>query len=295
VGVFLLASAAAGLAASVGANAPIGFVRATGEFTVDGSQIRDNTTLFNGGVVETGISPSHVILQDGTRVDLGTDSRSRVYRDHVVLERGTVQVHGAKQYPLLANKLSVASPEPFRVGINQSGRVSVTSMDGDAQVKNDHGLLIAMVTGGRTLEFQDAGASAPAQLTGCLQQVGDNYVIRDTTTDVVIQVVGTGLANYVGKSVTITGAPNPGATPITGADHVVQVTTITGASGKGCKTNIAGAAAASAAGAGAAAGGLSTGATIAIVGGVAAAGTVIGLAAAGTFTGGTAAASSGTP
>jgi hypothetical protein len=275
---------------------PIGFVKATGEFNMDGSAARDNATLFNGSVIETAASPSHVTLQDGTRVDLGATSRERVFRDHAVLEKGMTQVHGGAPYAVLANNLRISSASPFEVALNQPGTVTVTATDGLAEVKNAHGELVAMVTRGNSLAFQEAAASAPSHLTGCLQKVGGHYVLRDTTTNVVVEVTGPDLEKHLGKSVDVTGAVDPGATPVDGASQVIRETNVTAGSGKGCKVNIPTAAAAGAAAAGGAIAGLSTGATVAIVGGVAAAGTLGGLAAAGAFNGGSASGTSnGTP
>jgi hypothetical protein len=269
------------LAASAGGSSAIGFVRTSGEFTLDGANTRDNATVFNGGVVESTTWPTHIVLQDGTRVDLGRDSRSRIFRDHVVLEKGTTQVHGAMQFPVIADSLHIASSEPFRVALGEEHKVKVTALDGSAEVKNARGMLVAMVAGGRTLDFQEAGAAAPANITGCVQKVGTHYVVRDTTTNIVIEVTGENIEQYVGKSVNITGSPDPGATPIDGASQIIRAASIAKGTGKGCKSEIA---AAALAGGGVAVGGaLSTGAIIAIVGGVAAAGTVGGLAASGAF------------
>jgi hypothetical protein len=281
------------------ATGPIGFVKATGEFSMDGSQTRDNATLFNGSVIETAISPSHVTLQNGTRVDLGATSRERVFRDHAVLETGMTQVHGGTPYTVLANNLRISSAGPFQVAMDQPGTVSVTAMDGSAEVKNAHGQLVAMVERGSSLAFQDAAASAPSHLTGCLQKVGAHYVLRDATTNVVVELTGPDLEKHAGKSVDVTGSLDPDATAVVGASQVIRETGLTSGTGKGCKVNIATASAAGVAGAAAAGaaagggiGGLSTGATVAVIGGVAAAGTLGGLAAAGQFNGGTASGSS---
>ncbi|MGA3023400.1 MAG: hypothetical protein ABSF98_01385 [Bryobacteraceae bacterium] len=275
------------------ANGPIGFVKATGEFSMDGSQTRDNATLFNGSVIETAVSPSHATLQDGTRVDLGASSRERVFRDHAVLEKGMTQVHGGSPYAVLANNLRISSADPFRVAVAEPGTVTVTAMDGTAEVKNAGGQLVAMVVRGSSLDFQEANASAPSHFTGCLQKVGAIYVLRDTVTNVVVELTGTGLEKYVGKSVDVTGAVDPGVTPIEGAAQVIRATNLAPGPGKGCRVNIA---TAGAAGAGAAAAGLSTGTTVAIIGGIATAGTLSGLALAGTFNGGvTPATSNGSP
>jgi len=270
-------------------NGPIGFVKATGDFNMDGSQTRDNASLFNGSVIETAVSPSHVTLQNGTRVDLGTASRERVFRDHAVLEKGLTQVHGGYAYAILANNLRISSADPFRVAVDEPGTVTVTAMDGSAEVKNARGQLVAMVTRGNSLNFQEAGASAPSQFTGCLQKVGMHYVLRDTMTNVVVELTGADLEKYVGKSVVVTGAVDPGATPVEGAAQVIRATNLTPGSGKSCKAEIATANAAGSpatTAAGATTGGPAWRTPAWIIGGVAAGATLGGLAAAGTFNGG---------
>lgn len=283
-----LGAAAMAIGGGPSASGPIGFVKATGEFNMDGSQTRDNATLFNGSVIETAASPSHVTLQDGTRVDLGAASRERVFRDHVVLEKGMTQVHGGSPYAVLANNLRISSADPFRVAVDQPGTVRVTAMDGSAEVQNARGQLVAFVARGNSLDFQEAAASAPSHLTGCLQKVGTHYVLRDTTTNVVVELTGPDLEKHVGKPVDVTGSVDPGTAPVDGAAQVIRTTDITSGTGKGCKVNIAAAAAAGGAVAAAGVAGLSVGATAAIIGGVAVAGTLGGLAAAGEFSGGTA-------
>jgi hypothetical protein len=108
-----------------------------------------------------------------------------------------------------------------------------------------------------------------------------------------VELTGADLEKHVGKPVDVTGAVDPGITPVDGAAQVIHAINVTSGTGKGCKVIIA---AASDAGAAAAAGagiaGLSTGATTAIVGGVVVAGTLGGLAAAGEFNGGVTPASS---
>jgi len=258
------------MAASPSADTAIGFVRSSGEFNVDGSQTRDNATLFNGAVVETSVSASHSTLRDGTRLDLGTASRARVYSDHELLERGTTQVHGASHYQVIASNLQVFSTEPFRVSITQPGHVKVVALDGYAEVKNAKGTLVAMVMPGSPLEFQEAGASAPSQVSGCLQREGTHYILRDTTTNTVIELIGTDLDKYVGKQVTVTGSVDSSVTPAPGATQVIQVTNLKAGSGTGCKPI--------------AAAGMSGAAKAAIIGGIAVVGILAGLAAAGTFT-----------
>jgi hypothetical protein len=110
------------------------------------------------------------------------------------------------------------------------------------------------------------------------------YFLTDCTTHVRVELQGPDVAKFLGKTVEITGSSIPGATPAAGASQLVQVATMKTASKAGCAAGAPGAA-------GAAGHALSTGAAVAIVGGVVVGGTVIGLAAAGTFSGAAAPAS----
>jgi len=104
--------------------------------------------------------------------------------------------------------------------------------------------------------------------------------VIDRTTNVTMQVQGAGLEPEVGNLVEIVGTVNAAAPTVAGASQLIDVTSVKRLT-KSARPATAGAAGAAGAGAaGAAAGGLSTGAVVAIVGGVAAAGTIGGLAAA---------------
>src|SRR5215469_10551979 len=100
----LLASALHILGADLTSLTAIGLVRASGEFTIDGSWTRDNSTVFHGSVISTIHSASHVVLEDGTRVDMGPDSRSRIYRDHITIEQGLVHVNTSNRYAVIAGR-----------------------------------------------------------------------------------------------------------------------------------------------------------------------------------------------
>jgi len=94
-----------------------------------------------------------------------------------------------------------------------------------------------------------------------------------------MQLQGTGLEAEVGNLVEITGTVDPAPPTVAGASQLIDVTSVKRLT-KGGRAAGAGAAGAAGAGAaGAAAAGLSTGAVVAIVGGVVAAGTLGGLAA----------------
>jgi hypothetical protein len=118
-------------------------------------------------------------------------------------------------------------------------------------------------------------------VSGILALKDGKFIVVDRTTNVTMQVQGTGLEAEVGNLVEITGTVNAATPTVPGASQVIDVTSIKRLTKSKREAAAAvGTGAAGAGAAGAAAGGLSTGAIVAIVGGVAAAGTVGGLAVA---------------
>ncbi|HZU26290.1 MAG TPA: hypothetical protein VFA04_12260 [Bryobacteraceae bacterium] len=287
----VLAATCVCIAGDARTSGAIGLATTQGVLVVDNAEVRGNAALLDGSTVQTREDPSQMTLRGGARIDLATESSGRVYRDHVVLERGTGKVRGV---PVTVNGMRIVPQQHnamIQVTTDGSKRFAVGATDGAASVLNSHGMLIAQVSRGEAMSFvdQDTGAGAPSQITGCIQRVKgtSNYVLRDETTNVVYQVTGPDVDANVGKSVQISGALDSTATPISGASQLIHENSLTPSGGKGCKSEIPAAAAAAAGGGGAAAaaggGGGVSGATVAIIAGVAVAGVIGGLAAAGTF------------
>lgn len=276
----LIAFAGAGtLSLCFGGASVIGLAVVNGTARVDHAEVRGNASVLDGSLIETGKGSSQLSLQSGARVEFGAASRGKVYRDRVVLEKGIGQFHAAG-YPLLANSLRVVSTDvgsTVRVAVKSDTSIQVAALSGQARVLNNNGLLLAMVTPGKTMEFSEqAGAAAQAQLTGTISVSGGQYLLKDDTTNVVSQITCTDMTKYVNKRVTVTGSIDTSATPVPGASQVVCV----GSHGIAAMAATAGAGAA-AGGVAAAGAGIGMGTTVAIIGGVAVAGTLGGLAATG--------------
>jgi hypothetical protein len=239
-----------------------------GDFRINGSLIRGNSTVFDGNIVETATARS-VIQLSRVQVALAPQSRARVYGDHTVLEKGTGLLRGNETHVFQAASMEIvpaAKDSAVQVALEGTSRISVFAISGAAQVRNSSGLLLARLRGGMALEFDappQTGGSAAVQLTGLLTLRDGIFFLTDATTQVTAELRGADLAKYVGTTITISGSIIPGAAPAPGASEVVQVTSKHRAGG-----------------------GLSAGAKIAIIGGVAIAGTIGGLAAAGTFSSG---------
>ncbi|MGB7760356.1 MAG: hypothetical protein WBL61_11035 [Bryobacteraceae bacterium] len=263
----------------------IGFIKSAGDFRIDGSTIRQNGTLFDGNLIETTASRS-VIELASVEITLSPDSRAKVFRDHTVLEKGTGVVKDAGNHIIEADTLRIspsAKDSVLQVEVTSPSSVTVAARSGAAEVRSATGVLVASVRPGLALAFgSQAGAATAFDMTGIEEFKDGKYFLTDDTTHVTVQLEGPDLAKYVGKCVEVTGSIIPGATPPSPASQLIQVATI-----KASSCRIAGGAVPGGAGAGGAvATGLSTGAKVAIIGGVAAAGVVAGLAAAGTFSSG---------
>lgn len=266
-----------GLLAAAAAPASIGTVKSTGAYRVNGSAVPGNNTLFEGDVVETATARSVVNL-GATQITLLPSSRAHIFHDRTILEKGSGLLTGAPDHAVEAASLRIVPVERssvVQVEISSPNHVSVAARQGSAEVRNSSGVLLASLRTGLALAFEpQGGASAAVKTTGTVTTESGRYYVTDASTNVKVELQGQNLSQFVGKMVTVEGASIPGAAAAGGASQVVQVVHIatvhppspTGApSGGG--------------------GGLSHGATIAIIGGVAVAGTLIGLGAAGTFSG----------
>jgi len=270
------------LTASFAASPAIGLVVANGSFQLDHSKVWASATLFDGNVIETNVSSSQLQLNKGVHLRLAAETRARVYESRLVLEKGIGQLESAN-YRIEAASLQVEADKPgatARVQLTGPNRVVVAARDGSVRVSNADGVLVAKLDSGREMTFEPQEGGTVTKVSGILALKDGKFIVVDRITNVTMQVQGAGLEAEVGNLVEITGTVDSAAPTVAGASQLIDVTSIKRLT-KSARPAAAGAAGAAGAGAaGAAAGGLSTGAIVAIVGGVAAAGTLGGLAAA---------------
>jgi hypothetical protein len=252
------------------ATSSIGVIRSTGDFRVDGSTVRGNSTVFDGTLIETTTARSIVQLNGG-QVTLAPESRAKVYHDRTVLEKGAGLLRDADKQVFEAASLQIApgaKDSVIQVEVEGPGRIAVAARSGSALVHNSSGVLVASLRSGMELAFdnQPGTSTTTVRISGVIEERNGNYFIVDATTHVTFQIQGTNLGKYVGKKVDITGSVVPGSTPGAGATQVVQVTGIqltpTGAHAGGSHVS-----------------------TFIIIGGVVVGGTIVGMLAAGTFGG----------
>jgi len=218
----------------------IGTASARGSMRIDGSVVNGNATLFDGTVVETSEAMTAVRLDKGVEIKLATDSRGKLYSDHLVLEKGAGEVAAPGRFMLQANGLRVTPEAPNSRGVvsfQDSKTVQVSALQGSFDVANDQGILLASVQPGRMLLFnmQDAGATAPTTVTGaltretdkCVANGGKKYYITVKDTGVKYEVTGPGLDALVGKTVTLTGTLDTSVQPSKCAAGLIAASNVT--------------------------------------------------------------------
>jgi hypothetical protein len=217
---FSLLAAVSAFAAS---GTAIGVVSATGSFVLDRAAVQGNGTVFDGALIESARVTPDVVLNNGVRLRMGMDSRGKVYRNRLVLEQGAGQVTATPSYSVEANRLRLVptgTGATAKVEISKANLVQVAALKGGFRVETMAGLALANMSEGMSLSFdtQGAGAAAPMKLCGKVEKKGDNLVLTDSTTKVSVILKGSGLDQYVGKSIAVEGNPSG-----TGTQQTLQV------------------------------------------------------------------------
>src|SRR6185295_3611452 len=125
-------------------------------FTVERSRVYGNSTLFAGAVVETGNASSQLTLNNGAKLQLGADSRARVFENKLILERGTTQGVGPKGFQIEARGLRVAGESPesrLWVTFADSKFVQIAALTGSVRVTDRAGMLMASLLPGGAMKF----------------------------------------------------------------------------------------------------------------------------------------------
>jgi len=251
---------------SVGLAAPsaIGIATAKGGFRIDNAAVSGNGTLSSGATVETDRASGQLALRNGARLQLGANSRAKVFEHRLVLEQGAGQFRAGEQsqFNLEAHSPRIIPPDASAVAhVSTVGanRIHVSALRGSFRVTSANGMVVAALAAGRALEFEpsQAGVSAPSKLTGCVVNKDGRFFLTDETSNVTVELRGPDLPQQAGHKVEVTGAQLPGVTLVQpaylNAGMVVQVSEMKMVSRK-CALPAAAVAAAGAGAAGAAAG-----------------------------------------
>jgi hypothetical protein len=206
-----------------GVTAPdvIGTASARGNMRVDGASVASNATLFDGSVVETDQATTALRLDKGVEVKLATASNATLYRDRLVLTKGTSEVlMGTRDFTVEANHLQVVPDKPYSRGVvsmQNAASVKVAVISGGFHVTNGSGLLLASIRPGSVMSFDGSGgqgATAPTTIIGCvIERDGKYYLQVPGGTEYLLTGNVEELKHMVGKPEKVIGTPDPNAPP----------------------------------------------------------------------------------
>ena len=226
------------LTGGLAANASIGIAMASGPFRVNQSAVKGNASLFEGSEVVTERASSKLRMNRGARLEIATDSRARVFGDHVVLENGAGQLETGTEYRIEARTLRISTAGAksiARVQLSGADAVPVSAVNGPIRVTNSAGQLLAKLEPGGNLRFlPQASASDAYEVTGCLLKKGGRAIVVDQTTNQFFEVRGADRSTEFGNRVTVKGRGVTGATPLAGASAVIDAQSITPVAPGGC-------------------------------------------------------------
>lgn len=273
-----------GVVGAFAAAPAIGVAMSEGTIVVNDALTPGNTTVFSGTTLQTQRASSQVQLKDGAQVRLDSESRGRIFNDHVDLQQGSARIAG---YTANASGLKIQAKGDSSASVTLKGKVvEVAALSGDVRVFNAAGVNVANILPGRALDLQAQGASAGSMssLVGCPVKSGNNFLVTDETSNVTMQLRGGKIVP--GQHVQVTGSLVPNGNAPTQIVAVTSVKEVAGpcAGSSSGNTTVASAALPSGTGAPTAV------APVVVVAGalVVAGGVVGGLYAAGTIGGGTA-------
>jgi hypothetical protein len=223
----VLSSACIAFAAAPSA---IGVATASGHFSVEGSQVWGNATLFDGSAVETGAASSELSLRNGVKVQLGADSRAHVWRDRLVLEKGVGQVAASSPFEVGASGFTIQA-DGARVRVALGRDVEVATLAGRALVTNAAGSVLASIPAGGNRSFM---MQASVTHAGCMVFKDGYFLLQDQATQEVIQLNGPDLAANVGNRVEIGGTASTARPAVAVATSVLNVTSVAPRAQGGC-------------------------------------------------------------
>jgi len=229
-----LAIISAGLSVGVvvaSASTPIiGVAMSEGTILVNDTQTPGNATVFSGTTLQTQRASSQVRLKDGAQVRFDSDSRGKIFNDHVELQQGSAKI---SDYSANASGLKIQATGDSSANVTLKGNVvEVAALTGDVRVFNAAGGNVANILPGHALDLrlQEAAVQA-SSFVGCPVKSGNNFLITDETSNVTAELRGTKIK--AGQHVQVTGSLIPNANPETQIMSVASVKEVAGPCGSG--------------------------------------------------------------
>jgi hypothetical protein len=147
----------------------VGILTSAQSLTLDRSKVIGTATLLEGSRIETGTAPAQLQLTDGGRIEIGAESKGVVYRDRLVLERGSGRF---ENYVVEAFLLKIRPDGPGasaeiavrNCSLAGPGTLRVAAFNGPVRITSPDGALVSNLPAGRTLDFVTGD---PGSAAGC--------------------------------------------------------------------------------------------------------------------------------
>jgi len=193
----------------------IGVAVANGTFMLDSSKMTGNATIFEGNALETSGAASMLRLNSGVRIRLDAETRSRVYHDRALLERGSGTFELGRSFQVQAGALRISSisESSARIGFRDVKTVQIAALLGSVQVKNLFGVVVANVTAGEAFEFTAPAADEEylTKMTGKVRKEGAKFFLEDEISKVQVELQGDVVIKHAGQRVAVSGVMRTGA------------------------------------------------------------------------------------
>jgi hypothetical protein len=226
----LFSAAAFAASVSTSSSSSIGVITARGHFTLEGSEIYGNSTLFEGAKIETRNTSSELSLSNGVKVQLAANTAARIWSNRLELDHGAGQVTSNAAFTVSSGPMRV---EGARYLVHADSNIEVAALTGSARVLNAKGGLIATVPAGRNMSF---AMQQSVTREGCLVYKNNGFLLQSDEPNEVVQVTGEGLTANVGNRVIVSGPLTPTGATIAPATSVLNATAITMRTRGGCLT-----------------------------------------------------------
>lgn len=220
-----------GVVAASASTPAIGVAMSEGTILVNDAQAPGNTTVFSGTTLQTQRASSQVRLKDGAQVRFESDSRGKIFGDHVDLQQGSAKI---SDYTANASGLKIRATGDSSANVTLKGNVvEVAAITGNVRVFSAAGANVANILPGHALDLrlQEASAGAASSFVGCPVKSGNNFLITDETSNVTAELRGTKIK--AGQHVQVTGSLISSGNPATQVMNVSGVKEVAGPCGSG--------------------------------------------------------------
>jgi len=180
----------------------VGTVVTPGRMFVNNLTVEGNATLSEGAVLKTSATAARVDLIGGGAVSLDAESVAVAKRGQMQLRQGKGMVTSpAGRIEALGLQIDARDPQSQALVAVLGGRIEVAALRGTAQVRNQQGMILALVHKGRPLSFEPGNGRPESTITGTLRREGSTFLLRDELTGTDVELRGDAVASRQGQRI----------------------------------------------------------------------------------------------